>query len=382
MHIAIVYPNLPPKMDGIGDFTACLARVLAEGHQVTALTGAGEFSPMPGVAIEPLFSVRDTPSFEKLSDWVEKHQPDLLLIQYNPFAYGNRGYNPHLPRAVARIRKQLPELHIVLMAHESFVPIESAKTAIMTTWQRRQFRSLGSSSDLIMFSSEAHAAYVGEKNTKAPWGTFYVGSNIPDTGYSREEARRELGLPENQLVLGFFGTAHPSRPLGWVAHSLAEIRSGGTDASLLYAGPHGEALRRALAAANLEPSLLRDLGPQPTEGVSRAFAAMDIYICPFDDGASTRRTTLMTGLQHGIATLSTDGKNTGDLLRSANGQGLVLVPATDEAAFIAEAKRLAGDSAERARQAKLGEALYVSNFDWSIIAARLLGDILTPAKVP
>jgi glycosyltransferase involved in cell wall biosynthesis len=381
MHIAIVYPNLPPKMDGIGDFTACLAQVLAEEHQVTALTGAGEFAPMPGVTNEPLYSVRDTSSFQKLFDWVDANRPDLLLIQYNPFAYGNRGYNPHLPRAVAQIRKQLPDLHIVLMAHESFVPIESAKTAIMTTWQRRQFRSLGSSSDLIMFSSEAHAAYVGEKNTKAPSGIFYVGSNIPDAGFSRTEARRELNLSPDQLVLGFFGTAHPSRPLSWVARSLAEVRASGSNAILLYAGPHGDALRKALTAAGLDTSLLRDLGPQPVDGVSRAFAAMDIYICPFDDGASTRRTTLMTGLQHGIATLSTDGKNTGDLLRSAHGSALTLVPATDEDAFVAEAIRLAADSSERARQGALGEELYVRNFDWSIIAARLLGDILSPARV-
>jgi hypothetical protein len=82
---------------------------------------------------------------------------------------------------------------------------------VMRTWQRAQFRALGRSSDLVLF-------------TIAPWADRYrpwfpdatvkylpVGSNVPDAGTEYLEARARLGIEPNTMVVGVARSAFRSR---------------------------------------------------------------------------------------------------------------------------------------------------------------------------
>ena len=105
--------------------------------------------------------------------------------------------------------------------------------------------------------------------------------------------------------------------------------------------------------------------------MARHLAAADLFVAPFVDGVSTRRTTLMAALQHGLPVVGTDGRLTDDVLRRA-GDALTLVPADDPRRLAAAVRWLGGDADQRLARGAAGRELYEDSFDWPVISATLV----------
>ena len=358
---------LPPQIDGIGDYSARVAAELARSAEVTVLTGAPDPDPIPGVRIETVFSPDNRRSVYNLIARVEQEKPDWVLLQFNQFSFGKWGLNPFLPRAMQQIKRRCPQTRFAWMAHEDFVPIISWKFAVMTTWQRRQFRGLGRAADVIFFSIDP---WVQQYRPWFPGKTIVhlpVGSNMPLAGISRTEARARLGIGEDTLVLGLFGTAHSSRLLHLIRAAVEAAHAKNPDVLALYIGPHGDAVRQALHGL---PTLAE--GPFPAEEVSRRFAAMDIYLVPIAGGVSSRRTSLMTALQHGIPTVSTFGEATDAMLIAENGKAFLLADTNHSETFTESVLRLVNDKVLQEKIGAHGKVLYNREFSWEHTARRLL----------
>ena len=145
MHLTLIAAALPPALDGIGDYAARLASQLAVGgHDMTILTASAaavEAAPIPGVTVRGAFDpARPGTTGRPLLDAIVADRPDWVVLQYNPFSYGRRGLNLHLPRAMAGVRARSPGTRVAVMFHETYVSVEHWRFAVMTTWQRWQFR--------------------------------------------------------------------------------------------------------------------------------------------------------------------------------------------------------------------------------------------------
>ena len=193
---------------------------------------------------------------------------------------------------------------------------------------------------------------------------------------TRADARARLGIPENAFVLGVFGGMHISRRLDWVRDAAQALRASGREVLVLHIGPDAEAIRTLLGSF----PLIAD-GPLPEAEVSRRFAAMDVNLTPFIDGVSTRRGSLMTGLQHGTATVGTLGQHTDTILRDASGIALLLSKVAAPEQFVASVLRLAQDPALRDSLGQGGQRLYDQNFAWSSLS-RQLHRVLAAASEP
>jgi glycosyltransferase involved in cell wall biosynthesis len=259
---------------------------------------------------------------------------------------------------------------VALMVHEAFVPLLDWKCAVMTTWQRCQLWMLGRNADLIFFSVEAWARRFQRWFPDKPVLHLPVGSNVPCVRISRATARARLGIQEDTRVLGLFGTAHDSRLLDRVKGAVETAHPPGGHLLVLYMGPHSEAIRRQLGSVPLLAE-----GPLPADEVSRRFAALDVYLAPFVDGVSTRRTTLMTGLQHGVATVGTQGVNTDTMIRKEDGRALLLADVDAAEHFNHHVRRLLADAALRERLGQEARRFYHREFAWDRLAARLLSAI-------
>jgi glycosyltransferase involved in cell wall biosynthesis len=378
VNIALAYPALPPTLDGIGDHTARLAAELSTRAQVSVLTGEEqeptEISGVSidegfGVSVHEAFSIARPQSVRRLMHAVQKVAPDWLMLQYNPFGYGRWGLNPYLPLAVRSIKrlKRLRRTKIALMVHEPFVPVESWKFAIMTTWQRWQLWMLGRSADVVLFSIEPWANRFRSWWPNKPVLHLPVGSNIPRMSISRTDARERNAIREHTTVIGVFGTAHPSRMLNRVRDAAKEVLRYSKDDVLLYIGPGGEKVQAVLRGIPL-----LDVGVLTSEGVSQHFAAMDVYLAPFTDGASTRRSSFMVGLQHSIPTVSTVGYSTDNVLLRERNEAFFLAPVTSAKEFNAKVTRLTRDAELRSKMGAKGRRLYEREFAWNVIADRLL----------
>ena len=366
MKLHIISAALPPKLDGIGDYTAHLAAELARSGDVTVLTGMPDPAPIPGVRVETAFSADDPRSVWQLVDRIAHDKPDWVLLQYNPFSYGRRGLNLHLPRVMRHIEQVSPGTRFALMVHEPFVPIISPQFAVMATWQRWQLWSLGQCADQVFFSIDPWAKRFQKWFPRTPVSHLPVGSNIPLVSIEKSEARARLGISDNTLVLGLFGTASSGRLLDRIQDAATALQQAGHTVQLLYIGPHKDQICAALPGLDI----IAD-GPASPEEVSRRFAAMDIYLAAYIDGVSTRRGAFMAALQHGIATVGTRGPLTDALLLREDGQAFLLADVNTPEQFQSNVLRLAKDKGGLNQFGETAKALYRREFAWAEIGQKL-----------
>jgi len=371
MKLSILFPAFPPALDGIGDYTARLAVTLADRCDVTVITAQQDAEPVPGVQLR-LVPPLDTPAGRSaVEKVVVADAPDWLLIQFNQFSYGRWGLNPLFPLAIRRLRRRCPALRIAVMFHEDFVPITSWKFAAMTTWQRWQFWMLGRQADHVFFSIEPWAERYRSWFPHAPVTALPVGSNIPNQKVSYNDARVALGIAPDQFVAGVFGTAGPSRLLSLIRAATDALAARVPSLLVLYVGPHGSAIRDALG-----PIPMRDAGALPAPDVSRHLAAMDVHLTPFDDGVSSRRGSCLAGLQHGVATLTTEGVHTEEVFLDARDTALCMTPVDAPDAFARIAVDLWEHPDRRHEIGRQGRLLYESHCDWPVVAEQFLTELV------
>ena len=368
MRIDLVFPVLPPTLDGIGDHTAHLAAALADQHHdVRILTAQAQAAPIPGVQIVDAFDAVPRRGVRALTDAVARKAPDWLVLQYNPFSYGRWGLNLSLPATLRDIRRRCPDTRIALLMHEPFVPIENWRFAIYTTWQRWQLWQLGRAADVVFVSIAPWVDRFQSWFPNTPVHHLPVGSNIPHVAADRNDVRHDLDLPSDAFVVGLFGSGHPSHLLSFTRHAIDRLRDTGLYPEIVYIGAAGEKIASVLSSEDLHCT-----GPLPGPDVSRAFAAMDLYLSPFHQGVSTRRGSFLVGLQHGIATVSTTGEQTDPLLRAQHESAVLLAPDDDPDRFASQVVALAQDNATRSRIARAGRTLFDTTFAWPRIADAML----------
>jgi glycosyltransferase involved in cell wall biosynthesis len=365
--IAMIAAALPPQLDGIGDYSARIAEELAKHCSVTVYTGDdAAHNPISGCNVVSAFTPQSPASVWQLTDKIAAEKPDWVLLQYNPFSFGRRGWNPYLASAMAAIKKRSPGTRLAVMAHETFVPLSGFVWYVMGTYQRWQFLQLGRAADLLFLSIEPWAKEFAGWFPKIPVRHLPVGSNMPRVEISREEARERLGIAPETFVVGLFGQAHISRMLDWIGDTVQSLYRDDSRILLLYIGPHADNVR---AVAGDVPLIAE--GPFPPEEVSRRFAAMDVYLVPFIDGVSTRRTSFMTGLLHGIPTVSTVGYHSDSVLVAEDGKAFLLSAINEREVFQNQVRRLRTETELRMRIGATGERLYRENFTYERVAEQM-----------
>jgi glycosyltransferase involved in cell wall biosynthesis len=332
--IALVWDGAGRPFDGIDAYTTGLARALDE---------------IPGYRcrISPLSGARGA---------------DVLLLQYNPFSWGRRGFAPGVPAWMARRRSAGDRPFVATMIHEPFVAPEGMRTTVMAGWQRAQLALVKALSDRVLAPS-ADAA-----RRARGWGRSIavvpVGSNLPDRRTARPAARDRLGVDDGDVVLVTFERSAAGRLRAQVAAAVEATREA-TAVHLLVLGAGAQAPR------GMHPSVsVRVAGPLRDDEVAFHLAAGDVFLANYADGLSTRRTTLVAALQHGLPVVGTTVGRTDDCLLGCD--GIVAVPADDVRGYGAAVRSLAASAEERSRRSAAARRLFDERFDWPVVAHRVL----------
>jgi hypothetical protein len=284
---------------------------------------------------------------------------DAVMLHYNPFSWGRWGFAPWLAPSLTRLRLCRPELALGVVVHERYVPLGDVRATTMGIWQWMQFHAVLRAATVAFGSTDPWTIAL-RAETRAPVARLPICSNLPDARSHRAAARAHLKLDRATLCVTTFGTRHSTRLTGHVERAVGGMARAGLPIALLNLGanapvfPGVEDAVRVIAPGRL-----------PASEISECLAASDLYLAPFVDGASPRRTTLMAALQHGLPIVGTDGSMTGPTMRSAR-EALTLTPAADADAFAAAALGLALDPERRARQGAAARRLYERDHDWPV----------------
>lgn len=375
MKVDILFPALPPALDGIGDHTSHFARRLASHATVRVLTAQKDALPIPGVSIQRAFATAPRSSINQVLNAVRTSPPDVLLVEFNQFSYGRWGLNPHLPWLLQSIERHLPSIRIAWMAHEDMVPGTSWKNRVMRLWQQRQFLQIGRAADVIFFSIQPWVQQYGSWFPETPVYQLPVGSNMPHLGISQQSARQELGISPDTFVVGLFGTMHASRMLPLVRDSVQALYNRIPDRlQVLYVGPDGDTVRDTLGSLPLT-----DAGRLPADEVSVHLTASDLHLAPFIDGMSARRGSVLAALQHGLPVVSTVGPLTDPFFRAVNGASILLAPVHKPRRFVEHVLAAFDSSDRRIQMGRSARRLYETHLSFDVAIRTFLRALKIPA---
>lgn len=362
---AILTGEYPPQRGGVSDYTRLIARGLADAGDsvsVFAPAASGGTPSEAGVVVRRLpdhFGPRGLLVLDR--ELGQPPRPDRILIQYVPHAYGCKAMNwPFVAWVAGRARRIAP---VWVMFHEVMYPIEKGQKlrhAILGRVNRAMARRLAGAAERVFVSIPSWGGLLREIGHAGPAEWLPVPSNVPGEA-NRERVEAERGrLGKEAVSIGHFGT-FGVRIVDLLAPALAELLRRSPERRGLLIGRNGPAFAARFAGEHPElAGRMTATGELPAEEVSAHLAACDLLLQPYPDGASCRRTSLMSGLALGVATVTTAGVLTEPFWRESGAVALAAVDRPGE--LLALAESLLADPERRTRLGKEAKSLYEKRF--------------------
>lgn len=363
----------PPRVGGVADHTRLVAEGLAaEGDRVhvwcPADVGEGP-APSEGVTVRRELGRFRPADLRRVGRALNRfNAPRRLLLQWVPHGYGYRSMNVWLCLWLWW-RARLCGDDLTIIVHEPFLAFgEGTRRQDAVAFVHRLMTTVLLSAARLVWTTIPKWEACWRPYTlgrRVPFGWLPVPSTTPVVANAEEAAAtRALYVPADVPLVGHFGT-YGELIAGTLRELLPRLLSDEeTRCAVLLLGRGSEAMRAELLRTR--PALLGRIhaaGTLPPEEVSRHLAACDLLVQPYPDGVSTRRTSVMAGLAHGLAVVTTKGALTESLWEESG--AVALAAAGDDDALLDEARRLLASSEERARLGAAGHKLYGARFDLS-----------------
>jgi len=355
----ILTGEYPPAWGGVGDYTAQVAAALASaGDTVTVWTPEStlpdRFGPKSRHVLEAAF----------------RSDPGVVLLQYVPNALGARGMNLPFCRWLRDRARSGTDVRV--MFHEPYFYFTIARPwrNVLAIVQRAMARVLLDVANHAYISTESWRRYLAP-----PDGTrldlLPIPSNVPPASAATGDRHRRAIAPEGEPIVGHFGSYGDhveaellrvlpkiaARPLG---ARFAFIGSGSAEFLGRLAARYPEIAARSWASGRIDAGV-----------VSAALRACDVLIQPYPDGITTRRTSAMAGLQHGIPIVTTLGALTETTW--AESRPVALAPADDADAFADAVGGLIRDRPAAQMLGRRGAEIYDQQFSLERTVAVLRG---------
>ncbi len=363
-HWHIITGEYPPQPGGVSDYTRRIARGLVDAGDrvdVWAPPADGLDSADPGVTVRRLPDRFGPRALRVLSRELNRQRaPRRLLVQYVPHAFGWKAANvPFCAWLWSRRRDS-----IWVMFHEVAFPFSRTQTVsrnALAIVNRLMASIVASSAERAFVSIPGWQpileSMIGEGKT-VEW--LPVPSSIPAVNNPAASAAARTRYAGARPLVGHFST-HGTAIREMLDVSIPALVEA-SDCRVLLLGRGSEDSARDLIAKH--PGLadrLHGTGVLTPEAVSQHIAACDLMVQPYPDGVSTRRTSVMAGLSHGVPIVTTGGWLTEPLWEES--RALELVPADDPGRLAVAAARLLASPASRDAMAARGRDLYLSLFD-------------------
>ncbi len=375
--IGMVYPALPPIVDGVADYTARLARELANDVDVLLFTCADpRHLPVTDVTVIPLPGMVGVCGLLRTLRALLRQRPASVIWQYTPFTYGRRGLAlawAFFPALCAIIR-----VPVVTIFHECYVEADSVgiRTLVWGIVQRLEYYAILSLSSGAIFTTQSRLDRACRTKWWAPPQRFLfagVPSNIPVAhGADSDIAalRRRFGLSDDDYILATFGLHHERSWTYRLVRALASPALSALPVKVLMLGGHGTAAGRDFIDRQAMSQGVADrlvwTGYLSAHELSCALRMIHVALALYNGGMSSRRGTAAAFLEHGCCIVASLGIET-DERTYRKAIDSILVPPTTSALAKSIAMVLTDESLRRHLGAGAA-ARYAEIQSWSFVA--------------
>ena len=355
----------PPDVGGVSDYTQQVAEALArEGEEVHVWcppAAATRSSSSVQIHTEP---GRFRPSdLRRLSESLDTFpSPRRLLVQWVPHGYGYRSINLAFCLWLgSRARKGDV---IDLMVHEPFLELKPGplRHVAIALVHRVMTMILLRSAARVRVSIPAWEQllrpYALGRSLRIDWLPIPACmTSMSEPAHSVREAYADVSQP----LIGHFGS-YGHVVSGLLAERLPAIMESDSRPSLLLIGAGSDAFRAALIEKHPTwAARVHAAGYVPPADLARHLDACDLFLQPYPDGISSRRTSAMACLSRGCAVVTTSGHLTEPLWDKSG--AVLLADIADAGAFAEAAIRLLRSPANRHQLATRARSLYEQRFD-------------------
>lgn len=374
----VITSEYPPQTGGVSDYVHLVAAELAAGGDsvhVWCPASAGETPPTPGVIVHRDLGAIGPADLRRVGRMLKGFpSPRRLLVQWVPHGFGYRAMN--LPFCLwLWARARVHGDRVDLMVHEPYLPFRRGLS-------KQNAVALAHRAMTAILVNGAHRAWMSTPTWEARWRPYTLGRRIafrwlpiPSTVPVLEDpetiaAVRVRYAPDGGFLVGHLGT-YGAPIAGLLVGVLPTLMESDSRPIVLLLGRGGSDMRTELLRRH--PDLegrLHATGHLDASSLSRHVSACDVLVQPYPDGVTTRRTTVMVALAHGVPVVTTAGELTEPLWTESRAVALTTV--CDGEAMARVTEKLLAEGSERMRLAAVGKALYRDRFqiDHTIAALR------------
>jgi glycosyltransferase involved in cell wall biosynthesis len=374
----VITCEYPPDVGGVADHTRALAGALAaSGVDVHVWCPPASGAPVEarGLMVHVLPDRYGPRAMRALQHGLDQARaPRRILLQWVPHGYGRRSLNIAFCAWVLR-RARTRGDRVEILVHEPYLAFDRKRlrqtgAALV---HRVMLTTLFAAAARVWLATPSFEPLVRPYGLGRRLGYGWLPLPSPLVRTSDSELVARVGARWRAPVAAYFGAFGPL-VTATLAEVIARVLAVRHDVTWLLIGRDGDRFARELSGRS--PGLADRLVPTGTldaDALSAHVLAADVFVQPYPDGITTRRTSATTLLAHGRAIVTTDGYLTEPFWR-ADG-GVRLAPAGDAAALADTTLRLLDDPGECARLGLEAQRLFDGCFSTARAVAALRADV-------
>lgn len=382
--LLIISPEYFRTYGGVAGYLRKLAAELSKYMKVDILTakdsGGTFISQNENLSIYRYAEEWDIFDFFKIMNFINKNNYDFINIQYVPNMYGWNGVNFSL--FLFYLWTWLKRKNIFTYCHEVALPFSfrcwywfpfAIFNRLLYTFVVFFSKRVGLPVKYWKDRSANIFFWIRKKFILIPVFSNFKTIELPET--ERQKLKKRFDIKEDEKILFFLGGVHPSKLVGYVIDALDYTLKKGHRVKLVCAGFQTEMVLDFLKSdqQHLKNKIITT-GIIPEKALMQLLSISDIYLCPYADGISTRRTSAMIGMQSGHSIVSTYGHNTDTKLFARKKDVLLLARSREE--FLEEVEFLLNDKSEREELGRRMRQFYENNFSLDIVVDYYLNILL------
>lgn len=365
----LITPEYPPQPGGVSDYTRLVASGLAAaGDEVHVWCPPAE-SKVPD--IDRVVVHRELGSFNpsdlRRVGWLldQFKTPRRLLVQWVPHGYGYRSMNLVLCLWLWQRTVRKGDT-VEIMVHEPYLSFSEG------SWKQKPVAVVHRLMTMVLLRA-ARRVWMSIPAWERCWRPYALGrslkfnwlpvaSNIPVVeDLEGARAIRARYTNHNGPLVGHFGTCdrHITELL---LKAVPALLKNGKPSAMLLLGRGSELMREQLIRQHPEiTDRMHATGELDARDLSLHLSACDVMLQPYIDGVSSRRTSMMVALAHGIPIVTTSGRLTEPLW--AESAAVSLAPVEDVSELVERTQQLLPDAAARQRMSAAASSVYHENFE-------------------
>lgn len=326
MKILFITNNLPPIVDGVGDYTYNVAKQFAEhNHEVYIVCKniPRINTDVERITVLPIVYKWNFKCYKPIIKLIKERNIDIVSLQYVPHGFHKKG----LPFPIIKLTNEIKRCNtkIFTFCHEVFLEQVkgNVKRIVLSKLMQYISKRIIDNSDYVATSIEYYRDMILKLSpSKKDVPTIPIASNIPETDLSVLELvnlKKELA-PNNETIISFFGLRNIQTSL----NAISELKHEGYKLKVMLIGKTSNNILK-----NLPEDVIKT-GTLDLKEIDKFLKVSDIFILPQDNiyGCSFKSGSFAAGLRNKLPIITAKGKMTANVLE--NGKNILFTNFEDK----------------------------------------------------